>query len=186
MGRHECRARSGPGAGVAEASENDLELLAQLRMKRTMTHALKLAEVFCSIASVTSCLTAAESAPTNAPAQPPGAPANVAIRAGEASAPSTNEPAVILTPKPSPKPRINGAKVFGVRPGNPFMFTIPATGDRPMTFAADGLPAGLRLDPQTGFITGKIADKGEYNVTLHAKNSLGEATRGFKDRKSVV
>lgn len=30
------------------------------------------------------------------------------------------EPAIVLTPKPSPKPRINSARVFGVRPGNPF------------------------------------------------------------------
>jgi len=30
----------------------------------------------------------------------------------------------ILTPKPSQKPRINGAKIFGVRPGRPFLFTI--------------------------------------------------------------
>jgi hypothetical protein len=34
----------------------------------------------------------------------------------------------VLTPLPGPEPRINGAKVFGVvRPGSPFMFTIPAT-----------------------------------------------------------
>jgi alpha-galactosidase len=29
----------------------------------------------------------------------------------------------ILTPKPGPKPRITGPKVFGVRLGNPFLFT---------------------------------------------------------------
>lgn len=58
------------------------------------------------------------------------------------------ESAVILTPKPSPQAHINGAKVFGVRPGSPFLFTIPASGDRPMTFAADNLPAGLKLVPQ--------------------------------------
>jgi alpha-galactosidase len=54
-----------------------------------------------------------------------------------------NQPAgerYILTPKASPKPQINGASVFGARPGRPFLFMIPATGDRPMTFAAEGLP----------------------------------------------
>ena len=30
------------------------------------------------------------------------------------------EAAVILTPKPAAAPRINGARVFGVRPGSPF------------------------------------------------------------------
>src|ERR1035437_7047982 len=93
-------------------------------MKRTMTDPLKVAAVLCSLVFVSNSVTAAEPATTNAPA----------------------EPAVILTPKPSPKPRINGAKVFGVRPGNPFLYTIAATGDRPMTFSAKGLPAVLQLD----------------------------------------
>ena len=44
------------------------------------------------------------------------------------SATPTQAEAVILTPKPSPKPRINNAKVFGVRPDHPFLFTIAATG----------------------------------------------------------
>ena len=90
------------------------------------------------------------------------------------------EDAVIRTPKPAPKPRINGAKVFGVRPGSPFFFRIAATGDRPMTFSVDGLPAGLNLDSKTGQITGQLATAGEFKVTLHAKNALGQADREFK------
>ncbi len=90
------------------------------------------------------------------------------------------EAAVILTPPASPRPRINGAEIFGVRPGSPFLFTIAATGDRPMTFAADNLPAGLQLDPQTGRITGTLNKAGEYIVTLRAKNALGAAKRKFK------
>ena len=90
------------------------------------------------------------------------------------------EEAVILTPRPSPKPRINGARVFGVRPGNPFLYTIAATGDRPMTFSADGLPAGLFLDAKTGMINGSLKETGEYLVTLQAKNALGTAERKFK------
>ena len=35
------------------------------------------------------------------------------------------EPAVILTPKPSPKPRINGARIFGVRPGHLSFSRLP-------------------------------------------------------------
>ena len=56
-----------------------------------------------------------------------------------------------------PGPRINGARVFGVRPGSPFLFTIAATGERPIRFAAEGLPSGLRLDPATGRISGSVA-----------------------------
>lgn len=95
-----------------------------------------------------------------------------------ASAPA--EAAVILTPPVSPKPRINGAEIFGVRPGSPFLYNIAATGDRPMTFSANGLPAGLQLDPQTGHITGRLEQPGEYTVTLRAQNALGQAKRKFK------
>jgi alpha-galactosidase len=90
------------------------------------------------------------------------------------------EPAVILTPKSGPQPRINGARVFGVRPGSPFLFTIPATGERPMTFSAKGLPSGLKLDAATGRISGKISTPGTFEVTLTAKNSRGENRRGFQ------
>ena len=86
----------------------------------------------------------------------------------------------ILTPPPPPAPRINGPKVFGVRPGSPFLYTIPATGGRPMTFAVDDLPDGLEVDAKTGRITGAIAGKGEFTVTLRAKNSFGEAKREFR------
>jgi alpha-galactosidase len=86
----------------------------------------------------------------------------------------------ILTPKASQKPQINGAKVFGARPASPFLFTIPATGNRPMTFAAEGLPAGLTLDEKTGLTTGKVDTPGTYNVILKATNSLGTAQRALK------
>ena len=94
----------------------------------------------------------------------------------------------MLTPKPSAKPRINGAKVFGVRPGVPFLFTIAATGERPMTFEAVGLPKDLELDRNTGRITGQLHENGEYNVKFIARNARGKAERPFKilDRKSVV
>lgn len=90
------------------------------------------------------------------------------------------EEAGILTPAPSPKPKINGAKVYGVRPGHPFLYTIPATGARPMTFSAKGLPKGLKLDVRTGQMTGVVKQKGEYVVTLRAKNALGSAERRFR------
>jgi len=90
------------------------------------------------------------------------------------------EEAVILTPKPPRTPRINGARIFGVRPNHPFLFTIPATGDRPMTFGVKGLPAGLAVDAQSGQITGCLREPGAYNVTFTASNSRGKATRKFK------
>ncbi|HTL71993.1 MAG TPA: NPCBM/NEW2 domain-containing protein, partial [bacterium] len=86
----------------------------------------------------------------------------------------------ILTPAAPATPRINGANVFGVRPGSPFLFTVPATGDRPMTFSAKNLPRGLKLDAKTGRITGALKSKGEFTVTLRAKNSLGKAEKKFR------
>jgi alpha-galactosidase len=86
----------------------------------------------------------------------------------------------ILTPAAPATPRINGANVFGVRPGSPFMFTIPATGERPMTFSAKNLPEGLNLDATTGHITGALKIKGEFIVMLSAKNSLGTAEKKFR------
>jgi alpha-galactosidase len=90
------------------------------------------------------------------------------------------EPAVVLTPKPAAAPRINGAKLFGVRPGSPFLFTIAATGERPITFSAENLPPGLQLDPATGQISGTVRERGEYVVTLRASNTRGQAQRAFK------
>ena len=86
----------------------------------------------------------------------------------------------ILTPPAPATPRINSARVFGVRPKSEFRYTIAATGNRPMTFSADGLPKGLKLDEQTGIITGRLKKKGTYKVVLRAKNSLGEAERDLR------
>jgi alpha-galactosidase len=86
----------------------------------------------------------------------------------------------ILTPKPPATPRINGPKVFGVRPGHPVLFTVAATGDRPMQFSAEGLPEGVKLDAKTGFLSGKSEKPGEYKITLHAKNAKGKADSKFK------
>jgi len=91
-----------------------------------------------------------------------------------------HEDAVILTPKPPRAPRINGARIFGVHPGHPFLFTIPATGDRPMKFAVDHLPKGLTVDAQTGQIQGRIEEPGEYVVTFRAANLMDEVAREFK------
>jgi alpha-galactosidase len=84
---------------------------------------------------------------------------------------------VILTPGNSPFPRINGARVFGARPGNPFLYAVPATGARPMRFSADGLPPGLTLDSATGRITGTLAGPGTYRVTIRAGNGSGTSER---------
>jgi alpha-galactosidase len=49
-----------------------------------------------------------------------------------------------------------------------------------MSFSAKGLPNGLALDSRTGKITGVAKKKGEYEVTLRAKNAHGAAERKFR------
>jgi len=91
-----------------------------------------------------------------------------------------NEPRIVLTPKPGPEPRINGAKIFGVRPGSPFLYKIPATGAKPMKFEVANLPDGLICDEYTGQITGTISTPGEYIATFRVANKAGSAERQFK------
>ena len=86
----------------------------------------------------------------------------------------------IRTPKPPATPRINGPAIFGVRPGNPFRYLIPATGDRPMQFSVADLPDGLKVAADSGLITGSLANPGEYEVTLRAKNGKGSDEKKFK------
>ncbi|MGZ5553905.1 MAG: putative Ig domain-containing protein [Chthoniobacterales bacterium] len=83
----------------------------------------------------------------------------------------------ILTPPVAAAPRINSPKVFGVRPGSPFLFQIAATGERPLEFAAENLPDGLLLDRSTGLISGAIAAPGRQLVRLSASNKIGAATK---------
>ncbi len=86
----------------------------------------------------------------------------------------------ILTPKAPKSPRINGTRVFGVRPKRPVQYTIAATGERPMTFAVKNLPAGLSVDVNTGIISGSIKTPGEYVVSITASNKLGKGQRDLK------
>ena len=86
----------------------------------------------------------------------------------------------ILTPRAPSKPRVNGPTLFGVRPGSAFLYTIPATGERPMQFSVEGLPAELTLDPVTGRITGVLKERGEHRVVLRARNAKGASEKKFK------
>lgn len=85
--------------------------------------------------------------------------------------------AYILTPLSKAAPRINGSAVFGCRPGSPVVWKIPATGDRPMAFGADGLPEGLAVDAATGVVSGKVSRPGVYTIMLTATNSRGKDRR---------
>jgi alpha-galactosidase len=86
----------------------------------------------------------------------------------------------VLTQPSSPKARVNGSEIYGVRTGHPFLYRIPATGNRPLKFYARNLPHKLKLDRQTGIISGKVEQKGAYEVTLGARNALGRSEKKFR------
>jgi len=85
----------------------------------------------------------------------------------------------ILTPLPAATPKINGAKVFGVRPNSPFLFKIPATGKKPLQYSVENLPEGLKVNSTTGVITGSLKNIGDLKMTFIVKNSVGTARRAF-------
>ena len=120
------------------------------------------------------CLAGPAIAQNTAPA-PVAAPNTPAATA--AAAPNYTDR--ILTPPALRIPRINGPSVYGERPGRPFLYGIPATGNRPMAFYAIGLPKGLTLNKATGLITGSVAKPGTYNTVVRAKNALGLRSKAF-------
>ena len=111
-----------------------------------------------------------------------------AVPRGQAPAPparQADDDPGILTPAAPREPRINGPSVYGDKPGRPFLYRVPATGDRPMRFSAQGLPAGLALDAATGIIRGTIADRTPrgYETTMVAANARGRAERALPHRR---
>ncbi|MFA6546886.1 MAG: DUF5696 domain-containing protein, partial [Limisphaerales bacterium] len=88
--------------------------------------------------------------------------------------------AFILTPPARSEPRFNGAAVFGVRPGSPILYTLAVAGQRPMSFAAEGLPDGASFDARRGLITGTVLQRGTCRVMLRAENAAGRAERELK------
>ncbi len=96
---------------------------------------------------------------------------------------TTAAPAVAAVPPPdivhpaSPEPAIHGPRIVGSTPGRAFMFLIPATGEKPLQFAAKNLPEGLTLDAETGIIAGSLKQPGRTVVQIEVKNSRGTANR---------
>ena len=76
-------------------------------------------------------------------------------------------------------PAIHGPSVFGASADKPFLYAIPATGERPLKFSVEGLPEGLHLDPANGQITGAALREGDSTVLFRAANRHGKAEKEF-------
>lgn len=77
-------------------------------------------------------------------------------------------------------PAINGPRTHGASRATPFFFAIPTTGDRPIRFEAEGLPAGLTLDATRGWIYGAANEDGDHRVLLRATNRHGRTERELR------
>lgn len=83
----------------------------------------------------------------------------------------------ILTPPAAKAPRINGATRYGVRPGRPILYKVAVTGEKPVRIAVDGLPDGVVYNADNRTITGTVAKRGEYELTVRAENAAGRVER---------
>ncbi len=77
-------------------------------------------------------------------------------------------------------PVFHGAKITGNLPNTEFLFTVPATGERPITFSAENLPKGLNIESSAGIIRGIVKEKGSYVVKISAANAKGKAEENLK------
>ena len=77
--------------------------------------------------------------------------------------------------------RINGAKIFGARPGSPFLFKVPVSGPKgkPL-FHAEGLPEGLSIDESSGLIAGFAVKRGSYDVKLQVHIGSSQASSSLR------
>jgi alpha-galactosidase len=77
-------------------------------------------------------------------------------------------------------PRFHGARIVGVRPGTPFVYSLAATGKQPLKFAVAEMPPDLQFDLQTGVFSGMISSPGNYDIRVRAENTVGRVESEFR------
>ena len=83
-------------------------------------------------------------------------------------------------------PKITAPRIFGASPKKPLIMRIGVLGKRPITYKAEGLPAGLTLSGNV--ISGSVETEGEYKIKLLCENELGLDERAvtLKIKKDTV
>lgn len=98
---------------------------------------------------------------------------------GAAPAAPTGKP--ILTPKPGPAPEIHCPKVYGVRPGRPFLCRIPVHRPTAHPVLRERTARGAGTGCRESIIRGHTpAQPGDYPLTIQASKALGYSTRTLR------
>ena len=96
-----------------------------------------------------------------------------------AQAKENYSPKYILTPAAPLTPRYNGPLVYGVRTGSPVILRMAFSGEKPMKYSIKGMPEGLKVNAQTGVISGAVKKAGNYKLTFVAENGKGKTEQAF-------
>jgi alpha-galactosidase len=80
---------------------------------------------------------------------------------------------------PGDAPAVHIARIFGCSPKKPFLQRIWATGKAPLKYTALGLPKSLKIDAQTGIISGQIEAPGNYDFFVGVSNAVGKIVVPF-------
>lgn len=78
--------------------------------------------------------------------------------------------------QPPSVPQLHAPASLSARPSSSLRYAVPATGQAPLTFSAQGLPAGLALTATSGVLSGTMPAAGSYPVLITATNPLGSAS----------
>jgi alpha-galactosidase len=104
--------------------------------------------------------------------------------AAEIISPNTNltarEQEIVAASKTEGAPHFNGARVIGIRPGTPFLYSLALSGADPMTSSVQDLPGGLKFDARPGVISGTLTKPGEYKFKARAVNPAGTVDAEFR------